>query len=46
MAMSGNYISGYWWLFMVIILMVIGAYSIDAYWWLLVTTILVVIGGY
>jgi len=31
MAISGYYISGYWWLFVVILLMVIGGYSIDGY---------------
>jgi hypothetical protein len=28
------HINGYWWLFVVILLMVIGGYSIDGYWWL------------
>jgi hypothetical protein len=31
---------------MVIILMVIGGYSIGGYWWLLMVIILMVIGGY
>jgi hypothetical protein len=34
-AIGGYYISGYWWLLMVIILVVIGGYYINGYWWLL-----------
>ncbi len=39
-------VSGYWWLLMVIILMVIVAYYISGYWWLLMAIILVCTGGY
>jgi hypothetical protein len=45
MATVGYYINGYW-LFMVIILMVIGFYSIIDYCWLLLVIILLVIGFY
>ncbi len=31
-SIGGYYISGNWWLFVVIILMVIGGYSISGYW--------------
>jgi hypothetical protein len=31
----GYYINGYWWLFVVILLMVIGGYYISGYWLLL-----------
>jgi hypothetical protein len=31
MAIGGYFVSGYWWILMVIILMTIGAYSINGY---------------
>jgi hypothetical protein len=31
MVIGGYYISGYWWLFVFILLMVMGGYSIDGY---------------
>jgi hypothetical protein len=34
MTIDGYYISGYWCLLMVIMLMVIGGYYIGGYWWL------------
>jgi hypothetical protein len=32
MTINGYYISGYWWLCVVIILMIIDGYSINGYW--------------
>jgi len=51
---NGYYINGYWWLFVVISLMVIGgiilmainSYFISGYWWLLMVIILIIIDGY
>jgi hypothetical protein len=31
---NGYYISGYWWLLMVIILVIIDEYFINGYWWI------------
>ncbi len=42
----GYFISGYWWLSIVIILMAIGDYSISGYWCLSVVIILMAISGY
>jgi hypothetical protein len=36
-------ISGYWWLFVVILLMAIGGYSVVGHWWLLMAILLMVI---
>ncbi len=41
LAIGGYFVSGCWWLFMVIVLVVIGEYFIGGYWWILVD-----IGGY
>ncbi len=40
-SIGGQFVNGYQWLLMVIVLMVMGGYFINGYWW-----ILVVIGGY
>jgi hypothetical protein len=34
MVISGYFVSGYWWLLMVIILVTIGDYYINDYWWI------------
>jgi hypothetical protein len=40
------FISGYWWILMLIILVVIGGYSINGYWWLLYYKLLWIIIHY
>jgi hypothetical protein len=40
------FVSGCWWLLMVIVLLAIGEYFIVGCWWLLIVIILVAIGGY
>jgi len=34
MAIGGYFVSGYWWLLMVIVLMAIDGYYINGYWWI------------
>jgi len=50
-SIGGYFISGYWWLLMIItlvaiILMIVGEYFISGYWWILVDIILMVIGDF
>ncbi len=46
MVIGGYFVSGYWWLLIVITLVATSDYYINGYWWIFYWSILVVINGY